>query len=454
MAIESRNPSTGQLMATFQEHGAEEIEQRLELSIRTFRAWRHTSLAHRLQRLEALGILLERDEERLGRLMTLEMGKPLSAARAEARKCASACRYYVEHGAQLMADEEVPLVEGRAFVRHEPLGPVLAVMPWNFPFWQVIRFAAPAVTAGNTGLLKHASNVPQCALALEHLFLEAGFPQGVFQTLLIGANKVPPILADSRIVAATLTGSEPAGRAVASQAGAALKKTVMELGGSDPFLVLESAKVSLAAATGIKARLINNGQSCIAAKRFIVHASVYDEFLDAFVEGMSNIKQGDPFQPDVELGPLATEQIRTELHDQVERCRAGGAQVLLGGFLPRGEGYFYPATVITGISPASTIAREEFFGPVALIFKVESCSEAIALANDTPFGLGAAVFAEDPVEIDSCISGIEAGMVFVNGMVASDARLPFGGIKNSGYGRELAGPGLKEFMNLKTVWIR
>jgi succinate-semialdehyde dehydrogenase/glutarate-semialdehyde dehydrogenase len=396
--------------------------------------------------------LLETERDRLAGLMTLEMGKTFRAARDEATKCAAGCRYYAEHAGTITAPvpvENEGMKHGE--VRFEPLGAVLAVMPWNFPFWQVIRFAAPALAAGNVGLLKHASNVPQCAIALEDLWRRAGVPDGAFQTLLIGSSRVESIIADSRVVAVTLTGSEGAGRAVASAAGRYLKKTVLELGGSDPFIVTPSADLDLAVKTAVDARIINNGQSCIAAKRFIVLEEIADEFTARFVERMAALRVGDPMLPDTDVGPLATAAIRDELHAQVEETVSRGAEVLLGGSPLAGAGWFYAPTVLADIPRGSPAREQELFGPVASLFRVPDVESAIALANDSTFGLGASAWTTDSVEAEKFAKGLEAGSVFLNGMVASDPRYPFGGVKHSGYGRELASWGLREFVNIKTV---
>ncbi len=397
--------------------------------------------------------ILETEKQDFGKLMTTEMGKPLKAAIGEAEKCAWVCRYYAENAERHLADEVVETNAKKSFVRFQPLGPVLAVMPWNFPFWQVFRFAAPALMAGNVGLLKHASNVPQCALAIEEIFRRAGFPEGAFQSLLIGSEAVEAILNDSRVAAATLTGSEPAGRSVASIAGKQIKKTVLELGGSDPFIVMPSADFETAVTTAVKARTINNGQSCIAAKRFIVAAEIYEEFERRYVSEMQSLRVGDPMDESTEIGPLATPQIVKDLEEQVEKAVAAGARVLTGGKRPNRAGNFFEPTVLVNVDPRSPVSCEEIFGPVAMLFRVANIDEAIRLANATQFGLGSAAWTNDQNEQAKFIDEIEAGCVFINGMVASDPRLPFGGVKNSGYGRELAEFGIREFVNIKTVWI-
>jgi succinate-semialdehyde dehydrogenase/glutarate-semialdehyde dehydrogenase len=397
--------------------------------------------------------ILESEKERLGRVMTLEMGKPIGGARAEAAKCALACRYYVEHGERLLADEPLEAAAGRSFIRYQPIGPVLAVMPWNFPFWQVFRFAAPALMAGNVGLLKHASNVPQCALEIEDIIRRAGFPLDVFQTLLIGSSQVERVIGDARVKAVTLTGSEPAGAQVASQAGKRIKKTVLELGGSDPFIVMPSADLERAARTAVEARTINNGQSCIAAKRFIVDARIAAEFERALVAGMAALRVGDPMDESTQMGPLATADILEGLDEQVRRSVAMGARVLTGGKRLEGPGNYYAPTVLTDVPQDAPAYGEELFGPVAALFRVNGIEEAIRLANDTEFGLGASAWTNDEAEQGRFIDQIEAGMVFINGMVVSDPRLPFGGAKRSGYGRELGAQGIREFVNVKTVRV-
>ncbi|HWP70103.1 MAG TPA: NAD-dependent succinate-semialdehyde dehydrogenase [Gemmatimonadaceae bacterium] len=452
MTLASINPATGEQVAEFDEHSVDEVERRISASCDAFRNWSARSVEERAAVLMRLAGLLESEQETLGRLMTLEMGKTLRAARDEAVKCATACRFYAEHAHTMTA--HVPIEENgmrHGEVRFDPLGTVLAVMPWNFPFWQVFRFAAPALAAGNVALLKHASNVPQCAVAIEDLWNRAGAPPSVFQTLLIGSSRVESIVADSRIAAVTLTGSEGAGRAVASAAGRHLKKTVLELGGSDPFIVTPSAELDLAVETAVAARIVNNGQSCIAAKRFIVIEAVADQFIARFVRRMSELKVGDPMLPDTNVGPLATSAIRDELDAQVRETISRGAEVLLGGAPIAGPGWFYQPTVLADIPRGSPAREQELFGPVASVFRVPSVDAAIALANDTVFGLGASAWTTDSVESERFAKGLDAGSVFINGMVASDPRYPFGGVKQSGYGRELGAFGLREFTNIKTV---
>jgi succinate-semialdehyde dehydrogenase / glutarate-semialdehyde dehydrogenase len=454
MAIVSLDPASGRILGHFEPLSDQQIEGKLCLAVKSWRAHRRTSFPDRARRVLRASEILERDQDRFARIITQEMGKPLSAAAQELAKCAWACRYYAECAESLLADEVVPTNATRSFIHYEPLGPVLAVMPWNFPFWQVFRFAAPALMAGNVGLLKHASNVPQCALAIEDIFREAGFPEGVFQTLLIGAGQVARVLEDPRVAAVTLTGSEPVGSLVAGQAGKLIKKTVLELGGSDPFIVMPSADLEAAVETAVQARVINNGQSCIAAKRFIVHQRVAADFERRFVEDMQALRVGEPLDPETQLGPLATEDILTGLHDQVRSSVAAGARLLIGGHRIERTGFYYAPTVLTDIPPDSPAYREELFGPVACLFRAGSVDEAIRLANDTTFGLGASVWTNDSGEMQRFIDEIEAGMVFVNEMVASDPRLPFGGVKRSGYGRELAANGIREFVNIKTVWVK
>ena len=447
MPIATINPATGETLRTFDALNEYDVSARLDRAVQAFHQWRLTPVSDRAAVVARAGEILETNKDRFGKLMTLEMGKPLKAAVEEAAKCALACRYYAEHASAFIAPERVDGDE----VHFQALGVVLAIMPWNFPFWQVVRFAAPALCAGNVGVLKHASNVPQCALALEQLFTDAGAPPGVFQTLLIGSDRVEAIIADSRVAAVTLTGSEPAGRQVAANAGKHIKKTVLELGGSDPFIVMPSADIVEAAETAVKARTINNGQSCIAAKRFIVHERVADEFTQRFVERMQALMVGDPMSADTDIGPLATRQIVDDLEKQVNDSVARGARVLTGGKRKTGSGNYFEPTVLTSIPVDSPAYRDELFGPVASVFRARDIDDAVRIANDTAFGLAAAAWTRDDAEIDRFIRDLEAGTVFVNGMVASDPRFPFGGVKNSGYGRELGPWGLREFVNIKTV---
>ena len=447
MPIATINPATGETLRTFNALSESELDSRLERAAHAFHRWRVTAVGDRAAVVARAGALLEQHKERFGRLMTLEMGKPLKAAIEEAAKCALGCRYYAEHASAFVAPEHLDGDE----VHYQPLGVVLAIMPWNFPFWQVVRFAAPALCAGNVGLLKHASNVPQCALALEALFVDAGAPAGVFQTLLVGSERVEKIIADRRVAAVTLTGSEPAGRQVAATAGRHIKKTVLELGGSDPFIVMPSADIGAAADVAVKARTINNGQSCIAAKRFIVHERVADEFTRRFVDRMKSLTVGDPMDPATDIGPLATRQIVDDLERQVAESVRRGARVLAGGNRLTGPGNYFEPTVLADIPTDSPAYREELFGPVASIFRARDLDDALRIANDTPFGLAAAAWTRDAGETDRFIRDLDAGTVFINGMVASDPRFPFGGVKNSGYGRELGPWGLREFMNVKTV---
>lgn len=453
MAIATVNPATGETLKTFAADSPEAIEAKLSLADSTFQQYRRTALAQRSQWLQRAAEILERNQQELGKLMVLEMGKPIESAVAEVQKCAWVCRYYAEGAAEFLQDTAGPRDGGRSFVRYQPLGPILAVMPWNFPFWQVFRFAAPALMAGNVGLLKHASNVPQCALKLEEIFREAGFPPGAFQTLLVGGAQVAALVEDDRVKAATLTGSEPAGASLAAAAGKQIKKTVLELGGSDPFIVLDSADVEVASSAAVTARLQNNGQSCIAAKRFIMVESVADRFQELLASKFAALKVGDPMEETTDIGPLATPSILLDLDRQVRDTLAMGAKALIGGKPLDRPGNFYPPTILTDIPPGSPGEKEEFFGPVALLFRVRDIDEAIALANDSPFGLGASAWTSYPDEQERLINEIEAGAVFINGMVKSDPRLPFGGIKRSGYGRELGVQGLREFVNVKTVWI-
>ncbi|HSM92529.1 MAG TPA: NAD-dependent succinate-semialdehyde dehydrogenase [Anaeromyxobacteraceae bacterium] len=449
--LSSINPASGETLARFEELTDAELEARLARAAERFRSWRRLPVRERAGLMARAAEVLEGQKERFGRTMTLEMGKTLKAAVGEVEKCAWVCRYYAENGERFLADEEVKSGASRSWVRWLPIGPVLAVMPWNFPFWQVFRFAAPALVAGNVGLLKHASNVPQSALAIEEVFRLAGFPEGAFQTLLVGSSRVQRIVEDERVMAATLTGSEWAGAAVAAAAGRAIKKTVLELGGSDPFIVMPSADVEGAARTAVTARCINNGQSCIAAKRFIVHEQVYDRFAREFVGRMAALRVGDPLDPATDVGPIVSGVERDKLVLQVSAAVASGGEVLTGGAALPGAGFFFPPTVIAGVPRGTPAAKEEIFGPVALLFRVRDVDEAISVANETPFGLGSSVWTRDEEERRRFVDEIEAGATFVNSMVASDPRLPFGGVKRSGYGRELAAVGMREFLNMKTV---
>jgi succinate-semialdehyde dehydrogenase/glutarate-semialdehyde dehydrogenase len=452
--IASVNPFNGVTLKTFEPVLDREVDQRLELSQKAFLQHRRTSFADRASKLLKAAAVLESDKSRFAALMTLEMGKTISAAEAEVNKCASVCRYYAETGERALADEDIKTEASRSFIRYQPIGPVLAIMPWNFPFWQVFRFAAPALMAGNTGLLKHASNVPQCALAIEEVLLRAGFPEGVFQTLLIESSRVGELIADDRIAAVTLTGSEPAGRSVASRAGQHIKKTVLELGGSDPFIIMPSANLNEAVANAVRARVINNGQSCIAAKRFIIAESIYESVEQEFVDRLRALKVGDPMEPATEIGPLATAQILSDLEAQVERAVASGARVLTGGHRVSGTALTYQPTALADVPRSADVFHEEFFGPVAMLFRVRDAVEAIEVANDSPFGLGASVWTQDAAEQQLFIEGIQSGQVFINAVVASDPRVSFGGIKKSGYGRELGTAGIREFMNVKTIWLK
>ncbi|MDX3261868.1 NADP-dependent succinic semialdehyde dehydrogenase [Streptomyces sp. MI02-2A] len=458
MPIATVNPATGETLKTYDALGEEEIERRLATADAAYRSHRTTTFAERALRMNRAADLLDEDQQDIARVMTTEMGKPIKQARAEAAKCAKAMRWYAEHAEGLLADEEPAERDVKdsgaswALVRYRPLGPVLAVMPWNFPMWQVIRFAAPALMAGNVGLLKHASNVPQTALYLEDLLRRAGFAEGCFQTLLIGSGAVERVLRDPRVKAATLTGSEPAGRSVAAIAGDEVKKTVLELGGSDPFIVMPSAELDRAAEVAVTARVQNNGQSCIAAKRFIVHTDVFDTFAERFAAGMAALKVGDPMEEETDVGPLSTEQGRADLEELVEDAVGAGAQVLCGGERPDRPGWFYPPTVLAGITPRMRIHQEEAFGPVATLYRVADLDEAVAVANDTPFGLSSNVWTHNGVELDRFVQDLEAGGVYVNGMTASHPAFPFGGVKRSGYGRELSEHGIREFCNITTVW--
>jgi NAD-dependent aldehyde dehydrogenases len=453
MAIASINPASGKLFAEFVPLSSDELNLKVDRAVEAFRRFRKLPFGARAELMAKVAHILENGKRNFAEIITAEMGKTLTSAVAEVEKCAWACRYYAENAEKQLADDMVETSASRSFVRYQPLGPVLAIMPWNFPFWQVFRFAAPALMAGNVGLLKHASNVPQCALAIERIFLQAGFPEGVFQTLVIDAKQVEQLLDDDRVMAATLTGSEPAGQSVAARAGRNIKKTVIELGGSDPFLVMPTANVEDAVSTAVKARTINNGQSCIAAKRFIVADEIYDAFEASFVQRMRSLRVGDPMDPATEVGPLATARILEELDLQVTEALHAGARVLTGGKKIEGAGNFYEPTVLVDVPRDSAVFQQELFGPVAMLFRVRRIEEALQLANDSRFGLASSFWSNDADEIAKAIDELEAGQVFINGMVASDPRLPFGGIKRSGYGRELGPFGIKEFVNIKTVWL-
>ena len=453
MAIASTNPATGETLREFKALTEAEIEEKLALAEKAFQRHRKSSLGQRAAILSKAADLLEQEVDALARVITLEMGKPIGAARDEVRKCATGCRYYAENGPRFLEEETVQTAAAHSSVRWQPLGAILAIMPWNFPFWQVFRFAAPALMAGNVGLLKHAANVPQCALAIEDILRRAGAAEGVFQTLLIESKQVAALIKDDRIKAVTLTGSDKAGSAVAEVAGREIKKCVLELGGSDPFIVMPSADLEAALTTAVKARTQNNGQSCIAGKRFLIADSIYAKFVSQFVERMQALKVGDPLEDTTEIGPLATPSIREGVHEQVDKSVKAGAKLLTGGEPIEGKGNFYPPTVLAEIPEEAPAFREEVFGPVALMFQVKDAAEAIALANDSEFGLGASVWTNDAAEQERFTNELEAGMVFVNAMVASDPRLPFGGVKRSGYGRELSSLGMHEFMNAKTVFV-
>jgi succinate-semialdehyde dehydrogenase / glutarate-semialdehyde dehydrogenase len=457
MAIATTNPATGEVLKTFEPLSDDDVDAALARTGPAFAALRKTTFAQRTAWMNAAAKILDDEVDATAAMMTTEMGKTLTSAKAEVTKCATACRFFAEHAEAYLAEEPLDdpsqVKASRAYTTYQPLGAVLAVMPWNFPLWQAMRFAAPALMAGNVGLLKHASNVPQTALYMQDLFERAGFPVGAFQTLLIGSDKVSAIIADPRVVAVTLTGSEGAGRAVAEVAGRELKKSVLELGGSDPFVVMPSADIAQAAKVATTARCQNNGQSCIAAKRFIVHADVYDAFAEAFVKEMSALTVGDPMDAGTDIGPLATEQGRDEVAEQVADAVRKGATVLCGGTTLEGAGWFYPPTVVADLTPDMEMYDQEVFGPVAGLYKVASYDEAVALANATTFGLGSNAWTTDPDEQGALGADLAAGATFINGMVTSYSQLPFGGIKNSGYGRELSAHGIREFCNVKTIWI-
>ena len=451
--MHSVNPATGETFASYEALTPAQIEDKLSRAQAAFQGYRKTSFAERAAWMARAAEVLEARKHELGELATREMGKTLAAAVAEVEKCAKSCRYYAQNAEKFLADEQVVTEAERAYVTYQPLGVVLSVMPWNFPYWQVFRFIGPVIMAGNAGLLKHASNVPGCALAIESVMTEAGFPQDVFQTLLVGSKAVEAMLKDDRVKAVSLTGSEGAGRSVAGTAGAAIKPSVMELGGSDPFIVMPSADLELCIKTAVTARTINNGQSCIAAKRFIVHEAIYDRFVDGFVAGLAALRLGDPMLDTTDLGPLATPAIREEVDGLVQDAVRKGAKVLLGGEIPNGIGNYYPATALSELTPEMEVYGEEVFGPVALIFRVNNIGEAISVANATRFGLASSAWTTDEAEQERFVQNIEAGSVFLNSMVASDPRLPFGGVKASGFGRELSRHGIHEFVNTKTVSI-
>ena len=456
MAIAVVNPANGETIETFTEHSAEEIEARVVKAQNAFEALKDTTYAQRAQWMYKAAEILEAEVDELSKMLTIEMGKPIAQSVAEVLKCAKNCRFYADNAEKFLADEPLDdpgLVNAnQAYLHYQPLGVVLAVMPWNYPLWQVIRFAAPALMAGNTGLLKHASNVPHSALYLDSLFTKAGFPDGSFTTILAGSAPVAGLIEDRRIKAATLTGSEPAGRAVAGQAGAHIKPAVMELGGSDAFVVMPSADLEEATTVAVTARINNNGQSCIAGKRFIVHADIYDAFVEKFVEKMAALVVGDPMDEATQVGPLATEKGRDEIAELVDDARDKGARILTGGKAPEMAGWYYEPTVVDELKPGMRLVMEEAFGPVASVYKVASREEAVEVANQTTFGLSSAAWTNDPSDEEFFINNLEAGAVFVNGMTISYPELPFGGVKDSGFGRELAAPGIREFCNLKTIW--
>jgi succinate-semialdehyde dehydrogenase / glutarate-semialdehyde dehydrogenase len=453
MSIQSINPATGKPLETFQETTPQELDRILRTAHSAFHEWRAVPFAVRAQSMQKAATLLRARKAEYARTMALEMGKPIVQGEAEVEKCAWVCDYYAEHAEAFLTRTPRETDASTSYIRFDPLGPVLAVMPWNFPFWQVFRFAAPALMAGNTAILKHASNVPRCALSIEQLFRDAGVPQGVFASVLVGSAAVAGLIADPRIVAATLTGSDRAGSQVAERAGHEIKKTVLELGGSDPFIVLADADVAAAARTAADARLVNSGQSCIAAKRFIVVEPVADQFLPRFIDELRSRKMGDPLAPETEVGPQARVDLRDALHRQVQESIKRGAQRLLGGEMPGGEGAFYPPTVLAGVDKGMPVFDEETFGPVAAVIRAKDETDAIRVANDTSFGLGASLWTRDRARAERVAGEIEAGMVFVNGLVKSDPRLPFGGVKRSGYGREMSEFGIREFVNIKSVWI-
>jgi succinate-semialdehyde dehydrogenase/glutarate-semialdehyde dehydrogenase len=453
VTVQSVNPATGEVLETFEETAPDALARILERADAASREWRRRPVGERAERLRAAGRLLRERKDTYARTMALEMGKPLAQGVGEAEKCAWVCDYYAEHGAAFLADEPRPSDASRSYIRFEALGPVLAIMPWNFPFWQVFRFAAPALVAGNAGILKHAPNVSRCALEIESVFRDAGFPDGLFRSVILSNAAAGGVIADERVRAVTLTGSDRAGSQVAEQAGRHLKKTVLELGGSDPFIVLEDADLERAATAAAEARLINSGQSCIAAKRFIVVDRVADQFLERFTSEMRDRKVGDPLDPATHIGPQARLDLRENLHRQVQESVQRGARLMLGGELPSGRGAFYPPTVLVAVEPGMPVFDQETFGPVAAVIRAKDEADAIRIANTSPYGLGAAVWTGDTKRGERVARELEAGSVFVNGLVKSDPRLPFGGVKRSGYGRELSEFGLREFVNVKTVWV-
>jgi succinate-semialdehyde dehydrogenase/glutarate-semialdehyde dehydrogenase len=453
MALETINPATGELLKTFEEWSDEKTAGVIEEVHKAFQSWKDTSFVQRSKLMNKAAAVLRENKDEYARIMALEMGKPIVEGRSEVEKCAWVCEYYAENAAKFLSDEPAQSDGSKAYVGFRPLGVILAVMPWNFPFWQVFRFAAPGLMAGNTGVLKHSSNVPQCALAIEEVFKKAGFPENVFRTLLIGSGKVDKVIENPHVMAVTLTGSDIAGRKVASKAGQMLKKSVMELGGSDPFIVLEDADLDQAVPVAVVARCINSGQSCIAAKRFIVVELVYDTFLSRFKEEMEKLVVGDPLDEKTCVGPQAREDLMNELHGQVEASVAKGATVVTGG-KPLGKAAFYPPTILADVRPGMPAYHEEFFGPVAIVIKAKNAEEALKIANDTDFGLGGSVWTRDTAKGEAIAARVQAGAVFVNGMVKSDPRLPFGGTKISGFGRELSHYGIKEFVNIQTVWVK
>ena len=454
MAIQTINPATGKTERVFKEHPSSQVMIMIESANDSFLEWRKTDFTFRKGLMKKAAQILREQKEHYGKILTLEMGKPITQAMAEVEKCAWVCDYYADNTEKILNEEIVQTDASESYVRFDPLGIVLAIMPWNFPFWQVFRFAAPALMAGNVCILKHASNVPMSALAIEEIFIKAGFPKNIFKTLLIGSSLVKEIIDHQHIKAVTLTGSEPAGRQVASLCGAKLKKTVLELGGSDPFIVLEDANIDEAVKTALTARLINNGQSCIAAKRFIVVENIYDEFEKKFVDAMSKVRIGDPMEKETELGPIAREDLLNELDEQVKQSVAKGAVALCGGKRIDREGFYYEPTILSNLFKGMPAYDDEIFGPVASLIKAKDEDDAIKIANDSSFGLGASLWTSNISKAKELASKIESGSVFINGMVKSDPRLPFGGIKNSGYGRELSHYGIKEFVNIKTVWIK